>query len=218
MEPNIKKLVDKFSNVYVSLIKTLNQTFPDMTNTLPQTLQEWQESKDKLSFLQDWFEAMTPHEQHIQEHTYHIFGANIPQLLQLQIPQLWVNRKFSKKSEEYLWIYLKSLYDISSEVHQATTKTVPTETTIAPPPTNTSTSTTGRPSPPLPPELVHLCNSISPDMLQNATQIAQNIAASMESKQQDMGKVSLPDLIPQIMQDPTAQRMFADMMAHQNHG
>lgn len=201
----------KFCNVYTSLINTLVDTFPS-EDTLQSEKKKWDNMNEdaRRSFIERWYMNMQPHESWIEDQSCGLFGTNLPVLLNLRIPQLWVNQSFTTKSQEYLWIYLQSLYDISKTiVARDDTISNQQQQHISPPPMMASTMPA---MPAMPPNLEELCRTMSPELLQNATSIAENIATKLQSRSQPIEQMSLPDIIPEVMQDPAAQKLFASLL------
>jgi DNA polymerase III alpha subunit len=144
--------------------------------------------KSKHSFIHRWYSELRQHETEIEGKAYGLFAANVPCLLELNIPQLWISLKFSPQSSQYLWQYIQKLFG-AAKIYVAPGDLQALET-------KTSTKTT----PQLPSDMSHIFQNLSPELLQNASKVAEKIAKQIQTGEQNLQDLTLPQITSELMQ------------------
>ena len=105
----------KFRDMYVALVDTLVDIYGNIAE-----LNEWKASVHELGLVEigviaeEWAQQVVPHQALITCRDPSLFLQNLPCLVKIYVPQLWVQDKFTDNSKRYLWSYLQCLVDSST--------------------------------------------------------------------------------------------------------
>jgi hypothetical protein len=94
-----------FNETYDALVQTLQDTYPDCKD-IP-------ERGEEGDYAGNWHLCMSEHYKRVKEQDKTLMLANVPVLLTLKIPQLWIDGQFTKNSERYIWMYIANLSKFS---------------------------------------------------------------------------------------------------------
>jgi len=100
-----------FSETYEALLGTLRDTYPECKD-----LKDTEEGVSR-----EWFSQFETELSKVRSKDPSLMLGNIPVLTQLQIPQLWVQGKFTDNSKKYMWIYITNLVNFANSAHASGT-------------------------------------------------------------------------------------------------
>lgn len=88
-----------FIETHDALRQTLSETYPDCQQLVAAT----------PDLVARWHSEMQPHASKVATQDKTLMLANVSVLLDLNIPQLWLDNKFTPTSQRYIWLYLGNL-------------------------------------------------------------------------------------------------------------
>ena len=107
-----------FAETYEALLTTLRDTYPECKDL----------SSPESSISHQWFTEFQGSVDKVHAKDESLMLVNIPVLTALQIPQLWVQGKFTPTSKTYMWMYLINLMNFATSAHaSAMAQSTPTD-------------------------------------------------------------------------------------------
>lgn len=183
--------VHNFKEVYIPLVDTLAETYGnDCIVVYKQDLLS-KSIQDFHIIMEAWKTQLCEYEQHIRECNATLFQCDIPCLHQLDIPNLWNNRKFSEKSKQYIWTYIQKLYNIVADQ----TKDI-------------------KPLPSF--DTSNLHTSIPPSMLNSVKSVADKYSNLIENGDTQLEDLKINDICQELLQtiNPKDFHQFAKNFQH----
>jgi hypothetical protein len=107
-ETSRKESAEKlFLETYEALQTTLRDTYPECKDLQP----------PDSNISSTWCSQFQAHGDKVYAKDPSIMLVNIPALIQLQIPQLWVQDKFTANSKHHMWLYLTNLLNFANSAN-----------------------------------------------------------------------------------------------------
>lgn len=106
-----KKTLQQFRKTYIALVDTLNDIYGSSVShlkTVTNKVASYTESEWKQIIALFEKQLGINHEL-VERNDSSVFKKNLPCLMELCIPQLWNENKFTERSQQYIWLYLVAL-------------------------------------------------------------------------------------------------------------
>ena len=156
-----------FSETHAALLQTLKETYPECQDLVSAT----------PDLVSRWNDEMQPHALKVSSRDKTLMLANVTVLLELNIPQLWIDNKFTATSQTYIWNYLDNLCRFAEAAVEQ--KTTTTERDIRPPVHLTPNA----------PGIKQIYDELPPNMLSKVRDIAEKYSNDIEK-----GESTIEDL------------------------
>ena len=196
LELQQKRHISNFQQTYIAFVDTLVDTY----SNIPE-LNEWKQEVHTMSaelfhpIAKNWVNELGPIREDLVQQRENIFLNNLPCLVKIYVPQLWVQDKFTSNSKKHVWSYLQVL------VQQAF-KAFPTSVKkdIQPPNIPNIQDT-------LPPGIGELYNQLPQSMIDKVRGVADKYSNRVESGETNLEDLKFNEISQELFQSIDPKEM-----------
>ena len=174
-----------FLETHEALLDTLRETYPDCQHL----------SSATPELVARWHTEMQPHSTKVSTQDKTLMLANVAVLLEMNIPQLWLDNKFTPTSQRYIWGYLENLCRFAAG---ATDSDAATEKDIRPP-AHLSAATA--------PVIKQIYDELPPNMLSKVRDIAEKYSTDIENGTSSIEDLKFDDISKDLFSQIDPQEM-----------
>jgi hypothetical protein len=165
-----------FTETHDALRQTLTETYTSCSPIAPAT----------PDLVNRWHAEMQPHASKVATQDKTLMLANVSVLLELNIPQLWLDNQFTPTSQRYVWMYLGNLCRFAAAAVESGQE--PTTVDIRPPAQLPGTT----------PGIQQIYDEMPPNMLNKVRNIAEKYSADIENGNSTIEDIKFDDISKEL--------------------